>query len=161
MKLALALLMVAGCGSSATHDSTTPTSGGSTSNGGTAAAVNGATDASARTQTQVGSSSTQTTASGGHYSCFDYKSRNTTDVRHACMATSECDPYRDQAMQVGGLVDVTGCASVSSIYCFHQPASKTDPEGLDVCQPSMDSCKSERALLVKKGTSVDTDCTSR
>jgi hypothetical protein len=77
------------------------------------------------------------------------------------MRTEECGPYLEQARQVGGIVADGGCASVEVLWCFHQAASKTDPQGLDVCQPSLDACKAERALLVKKGTSVDTDCAQR
>jgi hypothetical protein len=77
------------------------------------------------------------------------------------MRSEECGPYLDQAKQVGGIVEVSGCASVDALWCFHQAASRTDPQGADVCQPSLESCKSERALLVKSGTSVDTECGPR
>ena len=95
------------------------------------------------------------------YSCFTYSQRNSTAKRTACMRTEECGPYLDQAKQVGGIIEVTGCAPVDALWCFHQAPSKTDPQGADVCQPSMDACKSERVLLVRSGTSVDSDCAPR
>ena len=94
-------------------------------------------------------------------SCFTYNQRGSTVKRFACMRTEECGPYLDQARQVGGIVADGGCFSVETLFCFHQAPTKTDPQGLDVCQPTLDACKSERALLVKKGTSVDTDCAQR
>jgi hypothetical protein len=77
------------------------------------------------------------------------------------MRTEECGPYLEQARQVGGIVADGGCASVDTLWCFHQAPTKTDPQGLDVCQPTADACKSERQLLVKSGSSVDTDCAQR
>ena len=94
-------------------------------------------------------------------SCFTYSQRGSTVKRFACMRTEECGPYLEQARQVGGIVADGGCASVDVLFCFHQAATKTDPQGLDVCQPTLDACKAERSLLVKKGTSVDSDCAQR
>ena len=57
----------------------------------------------------------------------------------------------------------TGAATCSihvEDFEIKDPA-KADPHGLDVCQPTLDACKAERSLLVRKGTSVDTDCAQR
>lgn len=86
------------------------------------------------------------------YSCFTYTSRNSRDQKSACMRTSDCGPYLDQAKQVGGIIEVSGCANANVVFCF-----ATGEE--EVCQPTLETCTAERTLLVKKGTSVTGDCT--
>jgi hypothetical protein len=167
MKLALALLVVllAACGGSsktpdspATTTTTQATTTTPTSEAAPAPAATTSTAAAAPAATPVAASKP---SAKPLYSCFSYSQRGATVKRSACMRTEECGPYLEQAKQVGGIVPDGGCASVDVLFCFHQAASKTDPQGLDVCQPTMDSCKSERALLVKKGSSADTDCAQR
>jgi hypothetical protein len=161
MKLALAIVVLAACGgSSKTPDSpatTTTTTTTTTPTEPTATPVT-TTSSGAPAPTPVPAAKP---AAKPLYSCFSYSQRGATVKRSACMRTEECGPYLEQAKQVGGIVPDGGCASVDVLFCFHQAASKTDPQGLDVCQPTMDSCKSERALLVKKGSSADTDCAQR
>ena len=77
------------------------------------------------------------------------------------MRSDDCGPYLDQMKTVPGIRDVTGCASVPAVFCFHQVATKEEPEGLDVCQPTLDECKSERTDVVKAKMSVDTDCSQK
>jgi hypothetical protein len=165
MKLALAFVVVAACaGSSKSPDSPATTESASTSTTPTTTASSAtATSASAPTSgSTVATPAAATTRSARpQYSCFAYSQRGSTVKRNACMRTEECDPYLEQARQVGGIVADGGCASVDVLFCFHQSATKADPQGLDVCQPSLDACKSERALLVKNGSSVDTDCAQR
>ena len=95
------------------------------------------------------------------YSCFSYTNKASTVKRHSCMRTADCATYLEQAKAVGSLRDFSGCATVEQLYCFHQAPSKVEPDGLDVCQPTLADCKQERATLVKAGTSVDSDCTTR
>jgi hypothetical protein len=169
MKLALALLVVlAACGgSSKTTDSPATTTTTTTTQTTTATPAEPASAQATTTSTPPAAAPVATPvvsakpAAKPLYSCFSYSQRGATVKRSACMRTEECGPYLEQAKQVGGIVPDGGCASVAVLFCFHQAASKTDPQGLDVCQPTMDSCKSERALLVKKGSSADTDCAQR
>lgn len=98
---------------------------------------------------------TVTTASSS-YSCFNYTSGGTK--RYACSTTAECDDYLEQARAVGGLVNLSGCTTVEAVYCFH---TKTDGEGSDVCQPTMELCASERAALVRARQPVESDCATR
>jgi hypothetical protein len=149
MKLAALALALAACGGSQAPATTSTTTSTSSSSSSSPTAV----QASAGT-----SSPSPTMAPGGtvnkrpDYSCFSYTSRNSKDQRTACMRTADCGPYLDQAKQVGGIVEVSGCANASVVFCF-----ATGDE--EVCQPTLESCTSERALLVKKGTSVTGDCT--
>jgi hypothetical protein len=77
------------------------------------------------------------------------------------MRTAECGPYLEQAKSVGGIHETSGCANVATVYCFHQVATKDDPDGLDVCQLSFDECKTARADVVRAKMSVDSDCSVR
>lgn len=67
------------------------------------------------------------------------------------MRTRDCGPYLEQAKQVAGVVEVSGCANAQTVFCF-----TTGEE--EVCQPTLETCTAARALLVKKGTSVQSDC---
>jgi hypothetical protein len=77
------------------------------------------------------------------------------------MRSEDCGPYLEQAKTVGGIRDVSGCANVATVYCFHQVATNDDPEGLDVCQPTPDECKAARVDVIKAKMSVDSDCGQR
>jgi hypothetical protein len=77
------------------------------------------------------------------------------------MRTEDCGPYLDQAKSVGGIRELTGCANVATVYCFHQVGSADEPDGLDVCQPTLDECKTARTDVVRAKMSVDTDCAQR
>ena len=90
------------------------------------------------------------------YSCFSYTSGRTK--HYGCALTSECDDYVEQARAIGGLRDLSGCATVDAVICFHQAPSSTDPDGSDICQPTMEACASERA---RAGKSADSDCAKR
>jgi len=158
MRLA-ALLLVVACSSSAQapSGSTTPASPStptSTTGSSTVASSPAAT-------TTPGAVPTAAPGKAGRYSCFSYLTGNSTVKRHACMRTDDCGPYLEQAKGVGGIRDVSGCANVAAVYCFHQVPTKDDPEGLDVCQPTLDECKTARSDAVKAKMSVDTDCTQR
>jgi hypothetical protein len=96
-------------------------------------------------------------AKAGTYSCFSY-SGGGTSRRHACSKTDECPTYLEQAKQVGGVRDLTGCAPVEAVWCFQQTSAE-DPDGSDVCQPSPAECTSARDALLKARMSVKTDCT--
>ena len=150
MKLAaLTLVLAAACGGSQKTD---PASSSGTSSG-TGTATSSATVVQASARTGDGSSTTTGTVNKRpDYSCFSYTSRNSRDQRSACMRTADCGPYLDQAKQVGGIVEVSGCANASVVFCF-----TTGEE--EVCQPTLEACTSERTLLLKKGTSVSSDCT--
>ncbi|HTL34901.1 MAG TPA: hypothetical protein VL326_17350 [Kofleriaceae bacterium] len=164
MKLVLALALLGACGGSSKSSTTTPGGDSSTTSdaSSTSSSPGSATTTTTSTTTTTG---TMTPAAANAkkplYSCFSYSQRGSTAKRSACMRTEECGPYLEQARQVGGIVADGGCASVETLWCFHQAATKTDPQGLDVCQPTADTCKSERQLLVKNGSSVDTDCAQR
>lgn len=147
MKLAALALTLAACGGSQApaNTSTTP----STASGASPTVVQASGTAGSSSTTQV---MTGTVNKRPDYSCFGYTSRNSKDQRTACMRTSDCGPYLDQAKQVGGIVEVSGCANANVVFCF-----ATGEE--EVCQPTLESCTAERALLVKKGTSVTGDCT--
>jgi len=160
MRLAALLLVVVACGPKATS------SGGT----GTATSTSPPSPSSSGGTTSTTSSTGTTTVSGAQpaatgkssYSCFSYVTGNfKTPPRHACMRTDDCGPYLEQAKSVGGIREVTGCANVPAVYCFHQVASKDEPEGLDVCQPTLDECKTARADVVKAKMSVDSDCGQR
>jgi hypothetical protein len=94
------------------------------------------------------------------YSCFSYVAVNTTTKRHTCMRTADCPSYVEQARSIKGLRELTGCESMASVWCFHQLA-KDEPEGVDVCQPTLDDCNAARAAAVKAKESVDTPCAQR
>lgn len=94
------------------------------------------------------------------YSCFSYLAANTTTKRHNCMRTPDCPDLLEQAKQIKGIRELTGCASVPSVWCFHQLV-KGDPEGVDVCQPTQADCTTARASAVKAKESVDTECAQR
>ncbi|HUS27785.1 MAG TPA: hypothetical protein VMZ53_04735 [Kofleriaceae bacterium] len=161
MKLALALVALAACGGSS-KPTDSPSSHSPTASEVTATEVTNASTGPTTSPTSMSSSTAQPAAAKKQpYSCFAYSQRGSTVKRSACMRTEECGPYLEQARQVGGIVADAGCASVDVLFCFHQAPTKADPQGLDVCQPTVDACKSERALLVKNGTSVDSDCALR
>jgi hypothetical protein len=176
MRILLALALV-GCGSSKpSQDTMTPMSTGSTSSPAASDSTPAPTPASAPApttrQTPVPTPTpTPTTrppvpaatitAKKPAYSCFSYQSKNTTKTRYACMRAADCGPYLEQAKQVAGLKEITGCATVESVWCFHAAPSKAEPEGADVCQPTSEGCATERASVVKSGTSVDSDCSQQ
>ena len=149
MKLAALALTLAACGGSQAPANTSQTTSSTSSTGPSSTVVqsSGTTASSSTTQVTPG-----TVNKRPDYSCFSYTSRNSKDQRTACMRTSDCAPYLDQAKQVGGIVEVSGCANANVVFCF-----ATGEE--EVCQPTLESCTAERALLVKKGTSVTGDCT--
>lgn len=105
-------------------------------------------------------SPTQVPAKKPLYSCFSYVAANTTTKRHNCMRTADCPDLLEQAKQLKGIRELTGCASVESVWCFHQVV-KGDPEGVDVCQPTQATCSDVRKAAVKAKESVDTDCAVR
>lgn len=94
------------------------------------------------------------------YSCFSYVAVNTTTKRHNCMRSADCPDLLDQAKAIKGIRELTGCASVDSVWCFHQVVTG-DPEGVDVCQPTQADCAATRSAAVKAKQSVDTDCAQR
>jgi len=172
MRLALLLALVLGCGSKAKPDDTTTTTSTTepttttttTATTGTPAATSGGSTVIVTTTTTGavhGGSKPQPTGAKPYYSCFQYVAKNSTAKRHACMRTEDCGPYLEQAKSVAGIRELSGCASVQTVFCFHQVGTKDDPEGLDVCQPTLDECKNARADIVKAKMSVDTDCGQR
>jgi hypothetical protein len=94
------------------------------------------------------------------YSCFSYVAVNTTKKRHSCMRTADCPSYLEQVQALKGIRELTGCASMSAVWCFHQLA-KDEPDGVEVCQPTLDDCTAARTAAVKAKQSVDTPCTQR
>jgi len=94
------------------------------------------------------------------YSCFSYVAANTTTKRHNCMRTKDCPDLLEQAKGIKGIRELTGCASMDSVWCFHEVV-KGDPEGVDVCQPTQADCTAARGAAVKAKESVDTDCAQR
>jgi hypothetical protein len=158
MKLAPVLALVVGCSSPSRPPAEEPASGSPARS--QPAATPAATPAAATLP--AGTTSTApTSAGGGRYSCFSYVSKNSTVTRHACMRTEDCGPYLDQAKSVGGIRELTGCANVATVYCFHQVGSADEPDGLDVCQPTLDECKTARTDVVRAKMSVDSDCAQR
>ncbi len=125
--------------------------------GSTPASKPGATNAPA---SQPVTSPSQVGAKKGLYSCFSYVAANTTTKRHNCMRTKDCPDLLEQAKALKGIRELTGCASVDSVWCFHQVV-KGDPEGVDVCQPTQADCTAARGAAVKAKESVDTDCAQR
>ena len=95
------------------------------------------------------------------YSCFAYASKNSATKRHACSRSDECAGYLDQARGVPGLKDFSGCELVASVFCFHQVGSHDDPDGEEICQPTLDECKTGRADVVKAKMAVDSECAPR
>jgi hypothetical protein len=170
MRLALLLAFLLGCGSKAKPEDTTTTSSSSdssstsTSSSGTVAttplSTTTTTTASATTPLPPGSKPTPM-GRKPYYSCFEYVAKNSAVKRHACMRSEDCAPYLEQAKSLSGIREITGCASMQTVYCFHQVGTQDDPEGLDVCQPTLDECKSARTDVVKAKMSVDTDCAQR
>lgn len=77
------------------------------------------------------------------------------------MRTDDCAPYLEQAKSVGGIRALSGCAAVPTVYCFHQVATADEPDGLEVCQPTLEECKVARADIVRAKMSVDSDCAQR
>ena len=160
MKLSLALVLVLGCsGKAKKADDTAP--GTSSSSSSNAAANPGG--GGGPTGSPAGGGPTATPAAGGkaQYSCFSYTSKNSTTRRHACSRTDECGDYLEQAKSVPGLTNFTGCANTATVFCFHQVGTKEDPDGQDICQPTLDECKTGRADVLKAKMSVDTDCAQK
>jgi len=154
MKLALAFVLLLGCsGKAKKADDTTPAGGG----GGASPPPAGSNAVAAPT----GSASPQPAARKVQYSCFSYTSKNSTARRHACSRVDECPEYLEQAKTLPGLINFTGCENTQTVFCFHQSGTKDDPDGQDVCQPTLDECKAGRADLVKAKMSVDSDCAQR
>jgi hypothetical protein len=182
MRLACVLLAVFGCSSAPKPDTTTtPTSTEATTSTDTATPPTTTAGATAATTTPPPSapSSLPTTttgapvtrpsqASGGStaasskplYSCFSYVAAASNSKRNNCMRTEDCPAYVEQARSIKAIRDLTGCASVATVWCFHQVV-KDDPIGVDVCQPTADDCKASRTVAVKARESVDTDCAQR
>lgn len=153
MKLVALVLAVAACGGP--QSATTAQPAGETpttsTDGTTSSPTSTVTTSSSATVTTSTSSPTQAaspTAGKAGYSCFSYGAR---DSRHsACSRTTDCDTYREQA-KTAGVIDVSGCSPVDTVFCF-------GVGGEEVCQPTLESCTAERKLLLKKGTSVQSDC---
>lgn len=145
MKVALALVLAVGCSSSPKAQGTTSTSSSAMPAAEPAAAT--------RPPAPV-----LPAARGSQYSCFSYVSKNSTQQRHACMRSDDCGPYLEQARSLGGIRELSGCATVPSVYCFHQAATQDEPDGLEVCQPTLDECKAARADVVRAKMPVDSDC---
>lgn len=158
MKLAPVLVLVVGC-SSPSRPPAEPTAA-SPSPARSEATTPAATPAAATLPVGTAANAPASTG-GGRYSCFSYVSKNSTVTRHACMRTEDCGPYLDQAKSVGGIRELTGCANVATVYCFHQVGSADEPDGLDVCQPTLDECRTARADVVRAKMSVDSDCAQR
>jgi hypothetical protein len=150
MKLAVALLLVAACGSS--KPATTPPTQPAATTTSTATTPGTAASTTAAKMPNAGKS---------QYSCFSYVTGNSKTPRHACMRSDDCGPYLEQAKSVGGIRELSGCANVATVYCFHEVATKDEPEGLDVCQPTLDECKAARTDVIKAKMSVDGDCGQR
>jgi hypothetical protein len=153
MKLAAlpSLWIVAACGSSKPADTTTTTPSANQSS------------LSATTPTRASTPTTSTTTMRKdklQYSCFSYVTGNSKSPRHACMRTDECAPYLEQAKTVGGIRELSACANVATVFCFHQ-VSNDEPDGLEVCQPTLDECKTARADVARAKMSVDSDCVQR
>src|SRR5215813_6382575 len=132
MKLALVLAVLLGCGSSpatkASSTTATPTAGGNAEG----------------QPTTTPAVATKPTGPKPQYSCFAYASKNSAMKRHACARSDDCGGYLDQAKNVPGLKDFTTCEVVASVFCFHQAATADDPDGEDICQPTLDECKAGR-----------------
>jgi hypothetical protein len=92
------------------------------------------------------------------YSCFTYVAGNTTIKRHACTRSEDCVPYLEQAKALGGFRELSDCANVPAVHCFHVVMTKDEPDGQDVCQPTLHACKTARAEALKTKASVHTDC---
>lgn len=116
--------------------------------------------APASAASQPVTSPSQVAAKKPLYSCFSYVAVNTTTKRHNCMRSADCPDLLDQAKAIKGIRELTGCASVDSVWCFHQVVAG-DPEGVDVCQPTQADCAATRTAAVKAKESVDTDCAQR
>jgi hypothetical protein len=157
MKLVPLLALVLACSSPSRPAAQAPAGGASPA----APATATPTPTPAAASIPAGAAPTSSSTGGGHYSCFSYVSKNSTVTRHACMRTEDCTSYLDQAKSVGGIRELSGCANVTAVYCFHQVASADEPEGLDVCQPSLDECRTARADVVRAKMSVDSDCAQR
>jgi hypothetical protein len=76
------------------------------------------------------------------------------------MRTADYPSYLEQVQAIKGIREFTGCASMSAVWCFHQLA-KDEPDGVEVCQPTLDDCTAARSAAVKAKESVDTPCTQR
>lgn len=162
MKLVPLLALVLACSSPSRPAAEAPAGGASPAAPATATGTATPTPTPAAASLPAGAAPTPSASTGGgHYSCFSYVSKNSTVTRHACMRTEDCTSYLDQAKSVGGIRELSGCANVTAVYCFHQVASADEPEGLDVCQPTLDECRTARADVVRAKMSVDSDCAQR
>lgn len=159
MKLAPVLALVVACSSPSRPAAEEPSAAPASPTPGGPAATPAATPAAATMP--PGTTSSAPASGGGHYSCFSYVSKNSTVTRHACMLSEDCGPYLEQAKSVGGIRELSGCANVPTVYCFHQVGSADEPDGLEVCQPTLDECKTARADVVRAKMSVDSDCAQR
>lgn len=152
----LLLLVAVGCSSSKPSESTTTTQSRPSAGGGDVSTGTAIPAGQSSAQPAVGQSGSKPSL----YSCFSYTGGNTTTQRHNCMRTLDCPDMLEQAKQVKGVRDLTGCAPVTSVWCFHQVV-QGDSEGVDVCQPTVEDCTATRAAVVKAKESVDTECAAR
>ena len=108
-------------------------------------------------------SNTATTvvASKPQYSCFSYAAQHSTARRHACSRVDECPDYLEQAKSILGLTSFTTCENVATVFCFHQAATQDDADGQDICQPTLDECKTGRADVIKVKMAVDSECAQK
>lgn len=99
------------------------------------------------------------------YSCFTFATKASTGAapakQNACMRSVECNEYRSQVITTDGVADISECAAVDALFCFHHAATDTVPGGADVCQPSEAECQSARTQAVSAGTPVDSECAQR
>ena len=153
MRVALLAVLASACSSAPKAAEPTPP-------GTAAAAAPAAAGATPAAATASAGTSTMSAAKAA-YSCFSYVSKNSTTTRHACMRSDDCAPYLEQARAVGGIRELSGCAAAPTVHCFHQVGTADEPDGLDVCQPTLEECKTARTDVVRAKMAVDTDCAVR
>jgi hypothetical protein len=146
MKLALLLVLVVGCGSSKPKETTATQPASTSEPSGAAPPITPVEPAAAAKGVK------------GPYSCFSYASKSSTMKRHGCARGDDCASYLDQAKSLPGLKDFSGCETVATVFCFHQSGSKDDPDGQDICQPTLDECKVGRADVMRAKMAVDSEC---
>jgi hypothetical protein len=159
MKLLPALLVVVcACGPSSKGSGGGGTTTTSSSSSVTTASSGAPNRTPATPQQSLSTWHQQASTSKSSYSCFQY----TTDKRRsACTRSDDCPPYLEQIKSVSGVRDVTGCATVPQVHCFHQPPSAEEPDGQEVCQPTLAECTASRTDVIKAKMSVDSECQQR